>query len=68
MNAVEETIFSEPIDEIMLSVPTHGMSTWLHQGLRERMAHFGLPITVVCQEAGGLRHHATSPETPRVRR
>ena len=37
MDAVEETIFSEPIDEIMLSVAPHGLSTRLHQDLPHRL-------------------------------
>ncbi|MGZ4468198.1 MAG: hypothetical protein ACXVW2_06880 [Nocardioidaceae bacterium] len=47
MDAIEEVIFSEPVDEIMLSVPAHGISTWLHQDLQHRLKHFGLPVTVV---------------------
>ena len=47
MDAIEETIFSEPIDEIILSVAPHGLSTWLHQDLAHRLQHFGLPVTVV---------------------
>ncbi len=47
MDAIEETIFSEPIDEIMLSVAHHGLSTRLHQDLAHRLQHFGLPVTVV---------------------
>ena len=47
MDAIEEAIFSEPIDEIMLSVAPHGLSTWLHQDLAHRLRHFGLPVTVV---------------------
>ena len=46
MDAVEETLFSEPIDEIMLSVPAHGLATRLHQDLPHRLHHFGLPVTV----------------------
>jgi hypothetical protein len=52
MDAIEETIFSEPIDEIMLSVAPHGFSTRLHQDLPHRLKHFGLPVTVV------PHHHA----------
>ena len=47
MDAVEEILFSEPVDEIMLSVLGHGLSRWLHQDLRHRLLHFGLPVTVV---------------------
>jgi nucleotide-binding universal stress UspA family protein len=47
MDAIEETIFSEPIDEIMLAVAPHGLATRLHQDLAHRLHHFGLPVTVV---------------------
>lgn len=47
MDAIEETIFSEPIDEIMLSVPAHHLATALHQDLQHRLQHFHLPVTVV---------------------
>jgi nucleotide-binding universal stress UspA family protein len=50
MDAIEETIFSEPINEIMLSVAPHGLSTWLHQDLQHRLQHFGLPVTVVAAD------------------
>ncbi|MCW2806067.1 MAG: hypothetical protein JWQ93_22 [Marmoricola sp.] len=47
MDAIEETIFNEPVDEIMLSVARHGFATRLHQDLPHRLEHFGLPVTVV---------------------
>jgi hypothetical protein len=47
MDAIEETIFSEPIHEIMLAIAPHGLSTRLHQDLAHRLRHFNLPITVV---------------------
>ncbi len=47
MDAIEETILSEPIDEIMLALPEHHISTWLHQDLEHRLQHLGLPVTVV---------------------
>lgn len=51
MDAIEETLFSEPIDEIILSVVPHSVSRWLHQDLQHRLRHFGLPITVVTEDA-----------------
>ena len=45
MDAIEEILFSEPIDEIILSVVSHGVARWLHQDLQHRLAHFKLPIT-----------------------
>ncbi len=47
MEAIEEILFSEPVDEIILSVVSHGLSRWLHQDLRHRLEHFGLPVTSV---------------------
>ena len=47
MDAIEETLYNEPIDEIMLAIPGHRVSTWLHQDLPHRLKHFNLPVTVV---------------------
>lgn len=47
MDAVEEAVFSEPIDEIMLAVPEHHLAARLHQDLQHRLHHLGLPVTVV---------------------
>jgi hypothetical protein len=53
MDAVEETVFSEPIDEIMLAVPEHHLATAFHQDLERRLEHFHLPVTVVRPRPGG---------------
>jgi len=53
MDAIEETIFSEPIDEIMLSVTPHVFSTRLHQDLPHRLRHFSIPVTVVPHDHAG---------------
>lgn len=47
MDAIEETLFSEPVDEIMLAVPAHGWATRLHQDLPHRLQHYHLPVTLV---------------------
>ena len=47
MDAIEETIFGEPVDEIMLAVPEHHVSTWLHQDLPHRLRHYAIPVAVV---------------------
>lgn len=47
MDAVEEVLFSEPIDELMLHLAPHGLAHRLHQDLSDRLRHFGLPIQVV---------------------
>lgn len=51
MDAIEEVLFGEPIDEIILSVAPHGFSTRLHQDLAHRLKHFGIPVTVVPHES-----------------
>jgi hypothetical protein len=53
MDAIEETLFSEPVDEIMLALPEHHVATWLHQDLQHRLAHFGLPVTVIHPDPAG---------------
>lgn len=47
MDAVEEVLFSEPVDEIILHLAPHGLAHRLHQDLANRLQHFGLPIQVV---------------------
>jgi hypothetical protein len=47
MDAIEETLFSEPVDEILISVPRHRLSHWLHQDLPNRLKHYGLPVQEV---------------------
>jgi nucleotide-binding universal stress UspA family protein len=51
MDAIEETVFSEPIDEILLAVSEGHFAARLHQGLADRLAHLNLPVTRVA-EAG----------------
>ena len=52
MDAIEETIFNEPVNEIILSVPQHTVATRLHQDLPHRLKHFGMPVTVVPRTGG----------------
>ena len=47
MDAIEDVLFNEPIDEIILSVTTHTIAGWLHQDLQSRLKHFGLPVTTI---------------------
>jgi len=56
MDAVEEILFSEPVDEIILSVAQHGLSTRLHQDLPHRLAHFRIPVTVVPHDESAGHH------------
>lgn len=45
MDAIEETLFSEPVDEILLDVPEGHLATRLHQDLPHRLAHLGVPVS-----------------------
>jgi hypothetical protein len=50
MDAIEETLHEEDFDEIILStLPPHA-SRWLHMDLPSRVAHLGLPLTLVVAE------------------
>ena len=51
MDAIEETVFNEPVDELMLAVPTHHLAERLHQDLPHRLAHLHLPVTTVPHDA-----------------
>ena len=54
MDAIEETLFSEPIDEILISVPHHHLAERLHQDLPHRLHHYGLPVAFIpSQPVGG---------------
>jgi hypothetical protein len=46
-DAIEETMLSEPVDEIILSLAPHEVSRWLHLDLPHRLAHLELPLTTV---------------------
>ncbi len=47
VDAVEETLLSEPIEEIVIAVAPNHAQRWLHLDLPHRLVHFGLPITTV---------------------
>lgn len=51
MDAIEETLFSEPVDEIILDVSPHHLSSWLHQDLEHRLAHFHVPVETIRHKA-----------------
>jgi hypothetical protein len=53
MAAIEEMLHDEPFDEIILSVVPHGLERWLHVDLPHRVAHLGLPVTTVSDDAPG---------------
>ena len=47
MDAIEETLLNEPIDEILVDVPSHRISSLLHQDLEHRLAHLEVPVVAV---------------------
>jgi hypothetical protein len=47
MDAIEETMHDEPIDEILIDVPTHRLSSLLHQDLEHRLAHLHIPVATI---------------------
>jgi hypothetical protein len=57
MDAIEETLFAEPVDEIILDVPPHHFSSWLHQDLEHRLAHFHTPVLTIRHE----QKHSQAP-------
>jgi len=49
MDAIEEAIFSEPVDEILIAVPGHHLAARLHQDLPHRLHHFDIPVSVLSE-------------------
>ena len=54
MDVIEDVVFNEAIDEIMLALRPHGLSQRLHHDLPRRVAHLGLPVTMVTMPAPAL--------------
>jgi hypothetical protein len=49
MDAIEEVLLNEPVDEIILDLPQHRVTSLLHQDLEHRLAHFKVPVTTIRQ-------------------
>src|SRR3954447_13224251 len=47
MDAIEEQLHDEPIDQLVLAMPARHLEGWLHADLPHRARHLGLPITTV---------------------
>jgi hypothetical protein len=47
MDAIEEALHDGDFDEIILSTLPPHLSRWLHMDLPSRVAHLGLPMTLV---------------------
>src|SRR4051794_6007525 len=50
MDAIEETMHNEPVDEILIDVPAHRLSSLLHQDLEHRLGHLHIPVVTVRHE------------------
>jgi hypothetical protein len=47
-------MYNEPVDEILIDVPTHKLSSLLHQDLQHRLQHLHIPVVTV-------RHQPADP-------
>ena len=47
MDAIEETMYNEPVDELLIDVPTHHLASLLHQDLAHRLAHLHIPVITI---------------------
>ena len=52
MDAIEETLYNEPVDEILIDVPTHRLTSLLHQDLEHRLRHLDIPVVTVRHDHG----------------
>ncbi|NUR07528.1 MAG: hypothetical protein HOQ45_11005 [Nocardioidaceae bacterium] len=52
MDAIEETVYDEPVDEIIIDVPDHRISTFLHQDLEHRLGHLRIPVHAIRHGSG----------------
>jgi hypothetical protein len=55
MDAIEQVIHAEPVNEIVLAVHERALTVRLHQDLEHRLGHLGLPVTSI---------HALGSATP----
>ena len=45
VDAIEEVLHDEPVDELIIATTPHHIEGWLHVDLPHRVAHLGLPVT-----------------------
>jgi hypothetical protein len=50
MDAIEEVLFSEPVDEVLVDVATHHIASLLHQDLEHRLRHHGISAVTIRHE------------------
>jgi uncharacterized membrane-anchored protein len=47
MDAIEEVLHDEQVDELIIATTPHHLEGWLHVDLPHRAAHLGLPVTAL---------------------
>jgi uncharacterized membrane-anchored protein len=47
LDAIEELLHDEPVDELIVATTPHHIEGWLHVDLPHRAAHLGLPVTTI---------------------
>src|SRR3954471_4205631 len=47
MDAIEEVLHDEQVDELIIATTPHHIEGWLHVDLPHRAAHLGLPVTAL---------------------
>src|SRR5204863_2278563 len=47
MDAIEEVLHEERVDELIIATTPHHIGGWLHVDLPHRAAHLGLPVTAL---------------------
>jgi uncharacterized membrane-anchored protein len=71
MDAIEELLHDEPVDELIVATAPHHIEGWLHVDLPHRAAHLGLPVTAVTRTAAAREitdpraHRRTGPSLGR---
>jgi hypothetical protein len=46
VEAIEEIVLGEPVDEILVALPDPDAKSWFHHGLTDRLRRFGVPVAV----------------------
>jgi uncharacterized membrane-anchored protein len=62
MDAIEEVLHEERIDELIIATTPHHIEGWLHTDLPHRAAHLGLPVTAL---TGTELLHVSDPRADR---
>lgn len=65
MDAIEELVHDEPVDELIIATAPHRVESWLHVDLAHRAAHLGLPVTSVVNGDGVPARHVRAFATGR---